>query len=260
MQISRPPAILREYVPSRDPYLNNLLDLNAKKLKIALTQDSCLVMHFSTPLRDLHPWDWGNVYLHQKGLMTFLIEDNHNWDFIHALHNKITKLLNGNLELDAKIEKDIGLYWNDYFREPTNESFRKNQHGKICGKYRVFSLPAGTDKLFNTWLYSKNGKIFFEVTPFYPWSMRPRKRHERWYTYKTFIKLYEPVAVIELSQERVREIVAILNGLIAIMNKNSENVEYVSARDLIKAFLETAETVLTFQGTQPGSKNKNKME
>lgn len=98
----------------------------------------------------------------------------------------IQKLLQGKMKLSNEIQ-DLGITFNDYFQGRL-KTLNIDQY--LCWS----NAHKQIQPYFNSWLYNdKNGKVFFEITPFYSWHGMSEKSVQEKVAYKDFIKNYQVV-------------------------------------------------------------------
>jgi len=113
--------------------------------------------------------------------------------------NYIQDLINGTKKIDVTISMDLGIECNQLFAEKQQATifmryyFLGNDHKKIRPYY-------------NSWLYNdKDGKIIFEITPFYPWHGETKKTCPEKISYKKWIKDYKPTLKIIIPKKNIKK-------------------------------------------------------
>lgn len=54
-----------------------------------------------------------------------------------------------------------------------------------------------------TWLYTKDNKIYLEVSAIYPWLFSDPEPSENYFDFEEYVKMYKPIALYEISRETV---------------------------------------------------------
>ena len=117
-----------------------------------------------------------------------------------ARSERIQKLINGEIILDANIANNPGFEWNEYYEGLINDTdviekyhFEGNAHKQIRPYY-------------TSWLYNdEQGNIIFEITPFYPWFYVTKKTHPEKIPYKEWIKNYKPAVKTIIPKENIKQ-------------------------------------------------------
>ena len=129
----------------------------------------------------------------------FGYNDISNFCYFISKSGRIKKLITGELIFDDKRNLDLGFEWNQYFQ-------RKTKHTKIvkyhfCGNSHKLIRP-----YFSSWMYNdKDGKVIFEITPFYPWENVKKKDNKDFISYKKFIENYKPILKIVIPKYRLKQ-------------------------------------------------------
>lgn len=94
-------------------------------------------------------------------------------DYVQVLKKQLLLALANKLQLDASIQQDIGLYWNQELNEEDPSSILNygiNGNSWVGNKYFLWGTDSSKKyEQFGTWLYNNaQGDIIFEVTPVYP--------------------------------------------------------------------------------------------
>jgi len=55
-----------------------------------------------------------------------------------------------------------------------------------------------------TWLYTKDDKIYLEVSPSYPWLFSDPEPSENYFDFEEYVKMYKPIALYEISREKLQ--------------------------------------------------------
>ena len=113
-----------------------------------------------------------------------------------AQSGRIQKLIDGKMIFDQVT--DLGFQCNRYF-----EGLIK--HTDIIEKYHfVGNDHKRISPCFNSWLYNdKDGNIWFEITPFYPWHGTNKRSYPEKISYKEWIKDYKPTLKTMIPKENL---------------------------------------------------------
>ena len=142
---------------------------------------------------------------------------------IEILNTLLKQAISNELQLDASITNDIGYMWNEDLIK-TSQLADQGKHELIedwVGQGYLLWSPRG----FSTWLYNKNNKIIFEITPTYLWHHRDPKEGEDFITYEEFIKNYKPYFILELNKDTAQQWLNKTEELLTIINQNYERYE-----------------------------------
>jgi hypothetical protein len=82
--------------------------------------------------------------------------------------------------------------------------------------YLVWSAASS----FATWLYEKDGKIFLEITPTYPWTFIDPEPEETFISYNQFIQNYHSYIIKEISRDIISQWHKETERLLKIVNDN----------------------------------------
>lgn len=116
-----------------------------------------------------------------------------------ATSDFLQERLEGKAMYDKSVSGDLGFLSNQYF-EGLLASFPEFEHYFMSNTYKQ------TGMAFQSWLYNdKDGNIFFEITPFYPWNDPDLRKDPRRVTYKKFMKDYKPVLETIIPKESIQQ-------------------------------------------------------
>lgn len=152
---------------------------------------------------DIFRWDWVYAeYSHDNVCAHIIFSDDDFGLLIDVLSVTLKQALAGECILDESLQKDLGylgsIYSNEFFNTPDGQPLPPDWIGS---QYLLWETL-----VVKTWLYEKEGKIFFEITPAYKWfcrTIRPEEK-ESYVTFEEFIKNYKPYVITELSRETMR--------------------------------------------------------
>lgn len=81
------------------------------------------------------------------------------------------------------------------------------------GPFRLWSSPSG----IQTWLYTRDNKIYLEISSTYPWLFSDPEPLDNYYSLDEYIKNYKPMAVHEISRETAQEWLEQCNSILITM-------------------------------------------
>ena len=142
---------------------------------------------------------------------------------LHDFFDRLQQILDNKLILHSSIKTDIGFLWNECLQNKLNDTFVFKFVEKISfwvgEDYLLWSMPHHIE----TWFYEKDGKYYLEVTPLYPWHFVDPKVEHEFYSYETFIKKYQPIAVIEIQKKQLQIWFSHIQKMLEIMIINQKN-------------------------------------
>lgn len=191
-------------------------------IQLPLENSRYLTLEFLGPVEELYLFDGITISYHANKkyiLFTkyFVIESLKTFEYVLKL------ALNNQFIIHESIQQDIGFLWGEYLQEnESNYHFVKkpleNSTIWVGAQHHLFS-----SKQWDTWLYNKNGDIYLEITPAYPWHFGDPKKNEKFVPYEEFIKNYKPLVILKIDKERAEEWLKIVSNLVAIAEKNYEH-------------------------------------
>ena len=145
--------------------------------------------------------------------------------------------LSNQLSLHKSINKDIGYLWDQYYgsardgrlKKPTltYELTRDGEPYWVIYDYMFLSTPGNEIPNVTPWLYEKDGKFFFEITPNYPpdyrWDemkLKDAKKDPNFKTFKEFMATYQPLVVTTIERSVLEEWLREVERLILLIEAN----------------------------------------
>lgn len=179
-------------------------------------------------LDDVSLFDWADAEYIHDGECKYPIYSGFDFGhFINVFCDALKAVLTGGCTLDESLQENLGYLWNVYLDTSTNAPEGHPLPTWIGMQY----LIGGTLDV-DVWIYEKEGKIFFEITPIYKWHYRdPEPEAEGYITFGEFIKNYKPYVIAELSIETVREWLRQVEYLQALVKINYERYKNLSDED-----------------------------
>lgn len=132
---------------------------------------------------------------------------------------KLEKALTNKLKLHESIQMDVGFLLNEFVQK--RQALPLLESGMGTDWVGVVNLIWSTDKLA-TWLYSKDNKIFLEITPVYAWHLLEQKKTEQFYSYEEFIKNYKPIVIFEISKDLAQQWLMKIDEMLNFIQQNEQ--------------------------------------
>ena len=184
-----------------------------------------IILEIEVPVEEIHCCTESPIYLEISGKRILLSNDSIRHD-IDILHNLLTKALSNQLHLDASITADIGYLYNEELQGKDGlvyKEIEKDDYRWVGGSYSLWSYTV------ETWLYNKDGEIFFEVTPIYPGNffVEPEKEHEI-VPYDQWIQNYEPILIRQISKHTAQVWLEQANSILQLIEANMKKMKITS--------------------------------
>lgn len=167
--------------------------------------------------------DVNAVYVRDGFREQIIYQNDCIFEFVDVLNSCLKLALSGNSKIDASLQANLGYMCNVYLYGNGNASISIEQDkSDLRGKHiKLWEVDDAT-----SWLYEKDDKFYFEITPAYKWYYQcptPEERAE-YVTYKQFLKNYKiyPVAVVELGLETMYRWLEQTNNLLALITLSDE--------------------------------------
>jgi hypothetical protein len=145
--------------------------------------------YYYKPTQKLHIFDIASVTYDDASINLMLVEDS---------VELITLLLRNNLK-NALLEMQIlpphiqlGMASLSLSIDTLNDNFDV--------EYNAFWLWSSISKI-QTWLYTKDGKIYLEISSSYPWLFVDPEPSDNFYSFEQYLANYKPIALHEISKE-----------------------------------------------------------
>jgi len=174
------------------------------------------------------PCDQDDLRRHDMVRAVFIIAEDQQYviysddsaiGFLGVLQMFLQQGLCGKKKLNVLLKEDLGYLWNEDLHQVSIHSNPTEVNEWIGEDYLLWSRHG-----VSSWLYEKNGKMYFEVTPTYRWHFRDPEPEEKdaFINYEQFIKNYKPYVITELSINTARESLRQAERLLAIIKANDE--------------------------------------
>lgn len=203
------------------------------KVIFTINKQESIQVFFSSKVEDLVRFDdLVAVYVQDSKCEYVIFSHDVAMQFVCGLDVALAKALSGERVLDISLQDNIGYLWNIYLNKSAVTSTGCEIDDWIGYKYLVWGTPS-----LDVWLYEKEGKFFFEVTPVYMWHFRDPEPEEKeeYVTYKQFMKSYKSFVVTELSRETICEWLEQTKYLLALIECNDDKY-LVRDEDMIKKY------------------------
>jgi hypothetical protein len=148
----------------------------------------------------LHVFDEVEVQYIHNGTAILLTKDIVQY-VVETFCASLEMSLKNELPLDASlVVGKVGCFFSKK-KYMTADECNGQKKDDVFTQYWVWSSPDN----IQTWLYNRDNKIYFEISPTYPWLFSDPQEDEHYITFDDYIKSYEPVMLIELSKSLVQE-------------------------------------------------------
>lgn len=147
-------------------------------------------------------------------------------DAIQDFHGVLENALSGKFPLPPILENP-GYGFNEWLQGRTKEGTMELLEGRphwSGHKFSPWCTPGNVKPEISTWLYDKDGKIIFELTPIYPWEDDDND-NEDFISYEEWIKDYKPLFVAEISRSIALEWLKKTEELIETMKANNKHLK-----------------------------------
>jgi len=187
--------------------------MKKEEIKIYFDQKNYITISFQDLIRIPLAYSYVSITFKGEGCGNLLIaHDIPLLSGLKSFDNSFEKLMRQKLELTFDTQKDIGYLW--------NEVMHNVQAGSATWlgiSYMLFSTSHGP----TTWIYTKHNKIYFEITPSYPWHFRMNKRPRKAISYEVFMRNYRSLAQVTLSHEQAHNFLAEVKNWLNRVRKNT---------------------------------------
>lgn len=137
------------------------------------------------------------IFFHHNYQLPILQGHPLYFNMLH-LRELLQNALNDELKLSNDITNDIGYISNTYSRR---NSHYKNKIFFQCASWAF----RDNQNEYSSWIYNKNGTIFFTITPVYPYYSNNGKYNPHYIPFKKWILNYKPYFTATLSRETAQE-------------------------------------------------------
>jgi hypothetical protein len=190
------------------------------KIAFSLGQQEGIEIEIPCKVGDILRYDEVKVFFRCQDKKEYLIYK----DFAIAALTELTSLLElaikDELNLDKSMTEDIGYWWNQHLQG--KDSLSDSLVNESISSAALRTLLWSAARRSSTWLYNRDGKIFLEITPTYPWHFDndEAESNKRYILYDEFIKNYKPYVIRELSKKTAQRWLKQAQELIQIIESN----------------------------------------
>ncbi len=165
--------------------------------------------YYYPPTERLHIYDIVTIIYCNSGIETTLFEDAVGLCF-EMLKNILTHALINKQILPSSIE--LG-------QASLSFSFdEQNNNNDI--DYKPLWLWSSPSKI-QTWLYTRNNKIYLEISYTYPWLFSDPEPSENYFSFDEYAANYNPIVVHELTIEMAQQWIQQSESILSILEKPS---------------------------------------
>ena len=195
------------------------------RLKLDIDHSKYLTLEFDEAVKYLDLFDYITIAYHENRRKYILYTNDFVIESVRTAESMLTKVLKGELVLHESIDRGLGYLWNEYLKNKPGYNFvqvpvEKNSTMWVGQRYDLWE-----SKQCKTWLYNKDGAIYFEVTPGYQWHFIKPKKSEKYITYGKFIKNYKPIAIIKIDEKVAKRLLRTVSKLVKIAENNYDHLE-----------------------------------
>lgn len=199
--------------------------MNNQIVSLILNKEFTIEVELPCPYTDLLFFYDLTIYLvHNKRYLLFA--NDICLEAFRSLHYTLEAALANKLTLHNSITQDIGYVWNEYLHEDDLDNKKNRFFYKESSSGEKFWIGhdylVWDSKEYDTWIYTKNNTIYFEVTPCYRWHFADPEEGDNYVPFATFLKNYKPLLVTELSQETAQQWFNQTKEALAIMESNEK--------------------------------------
>jgi hypothetical protein len=160
-----------------------------------------------------------------KIIIPCLPEELFSMDWVDVVYeNKKEDFFNHKLELHPSITKDIGYLWNEKLSGSSScdlvlEEIEEGQKAWVGQQFLIWC-----GRSLTTWMYTKNGILFLEITPSYKWHFRDPKPEDQdqFVSYEKFKENYKPFLIAQININTAREWLKQTDRLLKIIHFNAD--------------------------------------
>lgn len=160
-----------------------------------------IILFLSSGLDDIFRYDdVSAVYIKDNICEQIIHQEEDILEFVDVLNSSLEFALRGKNKISTLLGKNIGYLWNVYLHKFYGDCMNKKEPDWGAKESRLWDTRETA-----SWLYEKDGKFYFEITPVYKWiaGLPDPEEKSEYVTYKQFMKNYKsyPSIVAELSVE-----------------------------------------------------------
>lgn len=208
--------------------------MKTTEICLKIDHSNYLTIEFKGAIKDLYLLDDITVVYHENKKKYILQEYDcvagPLRDFVFDLNAAIKH----ELVVHESIDQDLGYLWNEYLQDKKGHNFVKAPLEKDSTFWVGLRNLVLSSQQYETWLYNKNGAIFFEITPLYKWHHSEPKKNEKYISYDEFIKNYKPLVIIKLENKVAKSWLRTVSRLLKIAQKNYDIVRAAEDAKIVK--------------------------
>ena len=190
------------------------------KLRLDIDRSRYLTFEFEGAIKDLDLFDYITIAYHENRRKYVLYTNDFVIESLRTAEFMLTKALNGELILHESIDRDLGYLWNEYLKDKPGYNFVEVPLEKDSTMWVGQQYDLWWSRQCKTWLYNKDGDIYFEITPGYKWHFLKPKNNEKYISYGKFIKNYKPLVMVKLENKVAKIWLRTVSRLLKIAQKN----------------------------------------
>jgi hypothetical protein len=161
---------------------------------------------YCEPTEKLHIFDFITVIYHDGSNELVLLEDVAEF-IVEMLKNSLQSAFIGKQILPSHI--DLGKASLSFSLDEQSDNDEID--------YTIFWLWSSPTRV-QTWLYTRDNKIYLEISSTYPWLFVDPEPSENYYSFDEYIKNYKPIAVYEISRETAQQWLEQCNTMLDTMD------------------------------------------
>jgi hypothetical protein len=194
------------------------------EITFALSPDASLYIPVLIPEHEQHVRSAGSIFLRRTSYDDVLLAaDRPLLCAIDELFYELQDLFENKLEAGPTLkEKGVGYMYNEHL-------FHRHDDVKLPQEnYSVGFIWKEPETQVITRLYTIDGKIFLDISPYYPWTsfdeeeMNEMRLRDDYVPYDEYMKDYKPVAILEIPREIARQWLEKSERLVKTMYYNYE--------------------------------------
>lgn len=189
--------------------------MQSNEIIFIINQQERIQLFLSGKMEDILRYDFLKaVYVKDDVCELVIYADYDSMEFVSVLNAALKQALIGECRLDESLRENLGYLWRMYLNDSLKIPIGSKRPTWIGLDYLLWQTGD-----VDVWLYEKEGKTFFEMTPAYKWHFKkPKsKEKERYITFQQFIENYKSCAVVGLSSKVIREWIQQTDQLLALL-------------------------------------------
>ena len=147
----------------------------------------------------LHVFDEVEVQYIHSGKAIILTSDTAQY-VVETFCGSLEMSLKNELLLDASLVVGKVGYFFSKKKYMIADECNGQKKDDVFSQYWVWS----SSKNIQTWLYNRDNKIYFEISPIYPWLFSDPQEDEHYITFDEYINNYKPILLVELQKSLVQ--------------------------------------------------------